>query len=464
MMKIPGKNVVLLTIDSLRADHVSCLGYHQKTTPNIDKIAKKGTVFTQAFANGPNTRQSLLSILTSTYPLMFGGWSCPLSKHRITIAQVLREQGYSTAAIHSNPFLSSYFNYNRGFDFFEDFKRTPLEATSPNKHGIKKIRRKNFARTRAWRKLLEKIPIFRNAYVNRQLQRSVPYQKGDIINEKAFSWLKNNSENFFLWLHYMDPHSPYRPPREFLPRKTTYLKAFFKSPGFMLESELDEFIEASKSLYDAEIRYVDYVIGQFLRKLKELGVLQNTFVIITADHGEEFMEHGKFGHYSDRLYDELIHVPLIIAGNGIMEDLLVRDPVALVDLSPTILDLLGIEDTPKLFMGRSLFQVLMGEKQVKRKWIISETSGKGKKYLCYRTDKWKYILIFDGKRERQQLYNLQDDPKEKVNVSEKKKTVSKKFRLQLFKHISQKKRVEKMARKRTKISRRIRSLKKLGKI
>lgn len=470
-MKTSRKNVVLITIDSLRADHVSCFGYHRKTTPNIDRFAKKGVLFTQAFANGPGTPQSFISILTSTYPLMFNGWKGRLSIQRKTIAQVLKRHGYATAAFHSNPYLSSYFNYNRGFDLFEDFLHESSEKASSD-ISIKYMVGKLMTLRKIWRnlpraKILEKLPPLREAYVRYKLQSELPYRKAEIINRKAFSWLSRNKENFFIWLHYMDVHSPYRPPKKFLPCSSIYCKALIPISSDLLfdfsKDEIYEIVEGRKILYDGEIRYIDYFIGQLFRKIKEIGVWADTFVILTADHGDEFMEHGDFGHHH-KLYDEILHVPLIISGPGIKEGHRINDPVGLIDISPTILDLLGINDIPESFMGKSLVPFLRGRSPSKKRVIISETSHEGKTYLSYRTHKWKYIYVFDEKGWTHKLYDIQKDPKEKENISEKEKNVCNKLRYRLFEHMSQKTEIERIICRRLKLSQRIMSLKESGKI
>lgn len=476
-MRLGRKNVILLTIDCLRADHLGCLGYPRNISPNLDEFAKKGVRFDLAFSNGSGTPQSFTSILTSTYPLMYGGYKGPLSKERITIAETLKKHDYSTAAFHSNPHLSSYFNYDRGFDLFEDFLNgRSNEATST----VAKIRARAQIKAGAKKvlnKLVEKFPDVREAlefYRNMEtvfkwISGDMPYKRADFITGKALSWLKNNQDGFFLWLHFMDTHHLYVPPADFLPKAMNWWTVFkvnytfivrARTPGSISKKELMELI----NLYDGEIRYVDHNLGLFLDKLQEMGIwLDNTYFIVTADHGEEFMEHGGLSH-GGKLYDELIHVPLIICGPEIKENTVVKDPVSLLDLSPTIIDLLDIQEMPKSFMGSSLFPILKGQQGRRPIGVISEGLGRKGRLLSYRTNEWKYILAIHEEGMQNELYNVRTDPKEMQGLSEKEKSRCAEFKSKLLKHISMEEKMGKTLSEKLKIKQRIRTLKRIGRV
>ena len=221
-------NLILITVDCLRSDHTSCLGYSKKITPEIDKIAKKGALFTQAISTGSWTSFSFPSILTSTFPLMHEitsqktkgihfpmrqkvmVWNVIRLKNVIGLAEVLKKKGYSTAGFHSNPYTSPYFNYGKGFDCYEDLgQRLDIKSSAQ----LSKVNRwKKFILNKL-SQLSGKFCWFRAWYRvylrRRHLMYSPPYANADLTTEKGFSWLKKNSRGFFLWLRYMDPHRPY---------------------------------------------------------------------------------------------------------------------------------------------------------------------------------------------------------------------------------------------------------------
>jgi len=198
-------NLILLTIDCLRADHLSCLGYSKKTTPNLDNLASASALFTQAISVGSSTPSSFIAMFTSSYPLMYGGklW---ITDSRTTLAQVLKEHGYHTAAFHSNPWISSYHGYHKGFDTFDDsFQKGWRESLMRKPKGL--IKRIGGINSKLY-ELLSKV------YVATMVDK--PYAKAEVLNKEAISWLKDNANNFFLWLHYMDVHEPYFPPKRII--------------------------------------------------------------------------------------------------------------------------------------------------------------------------------------------------------------------------------------------------------
>ncbi len=428
---------------------MSCLGYSKRTTPNLDGLASAGMLFTQAISVGPCTPPSFISIFTSTYPFMYGGklW---LTDSRTTLAQELKEHGYHTAAFHSNPWLSSYHGYHKGFETFDDSipqsrRKSPLSKPSKPKELIKDTIGTN---GRLYEFLFRIYRFLSRIYVGFVAHR--PYGKGEGLNRKAISWLRGNPSNFFLWLHYMDAHEPYIPSSRFTSMLKTHhiLKLTTKArnlPGSILPQELNELID----FYDAGITYIDKMIGSLLRKLERRNILDNTFVIVTADHGQQFLEHGYHGHgdhgYDKCVYDELIHVPLIITGPGI-ESKVISDQVSLLDLAPTILDMLGI-GKPKAFLGNSLLPLLRAQRVgVRNPEAISEVDTLRRDYskrfriqfdsrrrrLSLRTVKWKYIYTEGGEDE---LYHLESDPKETQNMIDVEPEIATGLRDRIMAHI-----------------------------
>ena len=412
-------NVLLITIDCLRVDHLSCFGYHKNISPELDSLAKEGVMFTQAITNGPSTPASFPSILSSTYPLMYNDYP-KISERRTLISEILKEHGYKTAGFNSNPYLSKYSNYNKGFDFFEDYLSRKSEDISFRKKILNKLREYDslYAIMKKINNIKKKIDI-----ENKNSPLNLPYQRADRVNADSLAWLEQNQDGFFLWLHYMDTHHPFYPPKEFskfnIKQMEEAEKYLIENPDVLDEKILNNLI----SLYDETIQYVDYCLGKLFLELKNKNLWDSTLIIITADHGEEFKEHGDFSHIA-KLYDELIHVPLIIKGSQIQSNISIDNIVSLIDLAPTILDYLHLPPCKK-FVGESLLPLILNDNgPYSKKWVISETlrsNGKvslsikeGKGIISIRTEGWKYIINEDTKE--RELYDLNKDPKETINL------------------------------------------------
>lgn len=451
-------NIVLITIDSLRTDHMSCYGYHRKTTPNIDEFSKKSIVFTNAFANGHNTSTSFPAILSSTYPLMYQDCTShyfkPLSRERVMIAEILKQNKFLTAAFHSTPLLAQYYGYHRGFDTYQDLGASEVRdekiarAHSQNKKGFinstKSALKKKVKNNIIYKKYLKKIL---NRIKPEQTSINLPYQRAEVINEAIFSWLKHNHSKFFLWVHYMDPHYPYIPPVNYINKFTTYtpnvheLKKLWNHASMSLSPEdiSNKNIKKMFDLYDAEINYLDHNIKLLLDKLKIDNIYDNTMIIITADHGEEFKDHGEFSHWP-KFYDELIHVPLIIKLPNVNEGRIIEDISQHIDIPPTILGRFNIKK-PNNYQGIDLLSELNNKTKIKginERGVISETlvnnrriskDGIGKIITSYRTKKWK--LIINNETNSKELYNLNNDPEEKINIYEKNHHIVKKYEKKL---------------------------------
>ena len=399
-------NCILVTIDCLRPDFLGCYGHGSFASPNIDYLAHKGILFASAFANGVGTPAAFPSILASIYPTMCGH-KLGIWNH-LTIAEVLRKSGYVTAAIHSNPYLSEYFGYDKGFDSFyylvphKEEKRVsvrlgPLKSFLSKKY-LSKV-------TDALKKL--STPIHRR----KSLHQS-PYADADVVTKTTLQWIRRyRKENFFLWIHYMDLHFPHRYfpstkyPSNISEKDVVLVNMMYSNPKFVNEDNISKL----KRIYEAELRFVDAMIGIIIRELNRLGIFDKTSIIITSDHGEEFFEHGKIGH-DPRLYDELIHIPLIIYSSELKREKgkRVTELCSQIDISPTILDLLG-EHKQGCFLGRSVIPLISGE--YSNKYIISEAPTEPNKIeinlqlrkVALRTSNWKFIWSANGRHE---LYNL----------------------------------------------------------
>ena len=272
-------NVLLISIDTCRADHLSCYGFHRHTTPHIDALASHSTRFENAIAATPITLPSHATMLTGTIPPFHGvhdNADYRLADSHVTIAEILKEQGFATAAFISAIVMKSKYGLDQGFDLYNDHFDQSLETVT------------------------------------------VPHRRGDEVSKYALKWLEqHHREPFFLFLHYYDPHWEYQPPE---PYASKY----------------------ADDLYAGEIAYTDACIGQILTRFKELGVYDSTLIVITSDHGEMLGEHGEFTHQYF-IYQGVLRVPLIIKQPGQDQANVVKDFVGVVDLLPTICGRLNIE-------------------------------------------------------------------------------------------------------------------------
>jgi arylsulfatase A-like enzyme len=342
-----------------------------------------------AYANGPNTRHSVPSFLSSTYPLLFLNEVQSQRFHpgRKSAAEIFKNHGYTTAAIHSNPYLSRYYGYDRGFDYFNDFLLGQVEDELPRNAASKGIH-----------EILKGL----KAIVMGQL----PHENGNTINNTAIQWLNEAHQPFFLWLHYMDAHMPYVPPNKSLvdlglPTSSRFRKIWLgrKIDNVKLRDEIqDDEIPGYINLYDGCIRYSDDMLNSCIQYIEKL--YPDTLFVITADHGEEFHEHIGLSHL-EKLYDELLHVPLIFYGKKVKPKR-IKKMVSLVDMLPTILDLLNLESSKNL-QGTPLLKA--------PEYVIAEAY-KDSRITAYRDSQWKYI----ESENKKELFNLQDDPSETQNI------------------------------------------------
>lgn len=309
-------NIILISIDALRADHLSSLGHHRQTSPVLDSVAEKCVSFTTAFSPSSHTREAIPALLSGRYPDEAVNEKYTLATE--TIASRLEQVGFRTGGFHSNPFVSRAFGFDDGFDVFNDdlyLGQNKLIA---------------FAQ-RAYDKL-----------------RNRHYARADEINKRSLNWVDSLDEGpFFLWNHYMDVHGPYAPPnqyRRFTDNSISDKKAqkiyqrSIKSPDSITDEQQDLLID----LYDSEIRYLDEHLGNLFEELENRDLFSNSMVIITSDHGEVFGEHGYYEH-PRYPYRELLHVPLFISTPN-NRQIIYDDPVSTLDIVPTILEECSISD------------------------------------------------------------------------------------------------------------------------
>jgi len=417
-MKQEFQHIFLVSVDCLRADTVGCIG-GGGLTPNIDKLAEEALVFKRAFANGPATTQSFASIFTSTYFLSHG--ALKLKKSFKTLAEVLEKEGFWTVAFHSNPFLSAIFGWNRGF---REYNQLLEGVETPTLSLI----RGDF-KAKAFRYLVQKTGLERSRGLLQFLRKTfyrlhgcqIPYAEGKELNSRVFEWVMNNKEKkFFLWMHYMDPHEPFIPPDEYL--HGNGIQNRNDALLFNILSGLNPSVRQNEELYrlyKSEVAYVDACIGSLQRFLNDHEMSDDSLIVLLADHGQGFMEHGYFVHPPHSLYNELVHVPLMIYGSE--EAQVVSRNVPLLDLAPTILDLLGI-DSPTTFLGRSLLSVEQDPLQERPIFIESAKSDLNNLRFDLRHKIVACIsrnmkLITNGVTNTVEMYDLQRDFNEEHNIA-----------------------------------------------
>ncbi len=348
-------NVLVITLDTLRADHVGSYGYAAAQTPVLDALAARGARFASATTTTPLTLSAHTSLFTGTWPTTHGvrdNTGFYVDDSVTTLAEVLKGRGYRTGGFVGAFVLDARWGIAQGFDhYFDEFDLS--EDVGP---GLDAIQR-----------------------------------RGSEVVDAATSWLgQSAAAPFFAWVHLYDPHTPYDAPAEFA----------------------SQFPATRDGAYDAEIAYADAQVGRLLSTLQAGGRLENTLVVVMADHGEQLGEHREQSH-GFFIYDASVQIPLIMAGPGIAARV-VPDQVRIVDVMPTVLDLLGVE-VPAPVQGASLRPALNGQRQellaFSESWYPRFHYG-WSELQAVRDGRYKFILA-----PRRELYDLTADPKELTNLA-----------------------------------------------
>jgi arylsulfatase A-like enzyme len=420
-------NVLLISIDALRADHTSMYGYDPAVSPHMNALASRGVVFDQAITQAPWTAPSVASFITSLHPTELGivrqhksAADMHVDKMRTTLAEVLHDAGYRTQAYVTNSLLSTDHRFHQGFDDFlvtrhqYQFDLILLRGRTLVKWICGGSDKSSLAR--------QTCKLFDKGY-DQLFDAQLGWGRGALVSEDGINFMRmHKDERFFLWLYYIDPHARYDPPEPFhpLPEEITpgrekTLRNVVKKLHFASETLSPVDLEALVSLYDGEIMYVDALIGQVLDELDRLGLTDRTVIVLNADHGEEFYDHGDFTH-GHALYDELVRVPLIISGPGVEAvGRRVDTQVRMLDMMPTVCELAGVP-IPEEAQGRSLVPFLQGQ-DMEELPAFSEALLRTiyeRKSIRYNG----YKLIHDVERGDVELYDLRADPLEKVNLAE----------------------------------------------
>jgi arylsulfatase A-like enzyme len=310
---LPPRHVILISIDTLRADHLGCYGYTGARTPNIDALAAEGALFENAATAAPLTLPAHSSIFTGRTPLRHGivdNFGFRLPDGETTLAEKLNAHGFATGGFAGAFVLDSRFGVAQGFETYVDRFETPSEsATGLGGH-----------------------------------ERSA-----DQVLPPALEWMAGQGERpFFAFVHFFDPHAPYDPP-----------SAFLEAPG------------SDAARYDAEIAFVDSQVGKLVAFLKERGLYGDSLIVLLADHGESLGEHGESTH-GLFVYDATIRVPLLVRGRGIVPGTRIGAQVRTIDVMPTVLELLGLTPGPEV-EGRSLEPLLVGRSERFRSEPLAES-------------------------------------------------------------------------------------------
>jgi arylsulfatase A-like enzyme len=402
-------NVILLTIDTLRADMLNCYGYNTPLTPNIDRLAASGFRFEQAISGGSWTQAAFPVIMTSSYAAMYGGCLGRLASERPSPVEELATQGYRTGAFSTNPHLSRATGYDRGFQHFSDLAPTEAEPS--------------LRRIKGGQRLLRN-PLFHYGLrlIGNRMRPARLYSSAAEVTDSVCGWLDHVETPFFAWAHYMDLHWPYHleealtHPRDIAQawqdHAIMYDRSNFNGNESITVDQRKHFV----GLYEQSLQYLDAQIGRLMRHLDKVGYDSNTIIILLSDHGEEFLDHGRWGHWESNLYDEILRVPLIIRMPNWSGIQVIRRQVRLLDLMPSILDLCDCP-IPKELMGASMVPLwTQREPEYEGEIAISEMRRDPWHRIALRTEAFKYI--WDSKRPDQpDLYDLQADPAEKQNVS-----------------------------------------------
>jgi arylsulfatase A-like enzyme len=384
-------NVLLVVIDTLRADRLHCYGAPRRTSPHIDALAAQGVLFERAYAAAPWTLPAVASLLTATYPSWHGvrdseGVESRLSEDSTTLPEVLQQAGYETRGYSSHPWISPQFGFGQGFaaDAFRLLREgntdSPKDDAAVTRHAVRWLR----GRPRA----------------------------------------NGQDRPFFLYLHYMGPHTPYAPRRREveallgrMPDRPSFSGWLAELPPERYYNELRRGATDGRltpadrdyqlDLYDTEVSNVDRHLGRVLDTLAETGREQDTLVVVTADHGEAFLEHRSMGH-ADQLYPELLHVPWVMTWPGRAPGR-VAEPVHQVDVMPTILDIVGVPSAAAL---HGVSRARPGEPAT---GFAEASQPDPRRQMKLMRGRYSYIADL-GDESRDELYDVGRDPGETRNL------------------------------------------------
>lgn len=381
------KNVILFTIDTLRRDVFGCYGNKEGLTPFFDSIKDNLMIFNNMYSVGPYTQAAFPGILASGYYMDFTKNPQPvLSPKRLLISEALKKNKIYTAGFHSNPYMSDFFGWKRGWNTFYDGLTGAVDEM-------------------------------------------YPYMRSFVINEKVESWMngylgEDDYEPFFLWMHYMDVHEPYVPEKDNVEKVEPSLAsmtaeemfALYKNTVIPRDVSDSSKVDTLQKLYKAHVYEVDQGARDLFELLKKNEILEDTIIIFTSDHGDEFNDHGGLSH-DGKFFNELVRVPFMIFDTDIKETQYVDQIASNVDIPPTILKMFNLPNDPK-FKGNPILPL----DEYKTRGAFGEAIGKlthqakpSDKPAYYYTD-GKYKITYREEDEKFELYDLVNDVNEKTNI------------------------------------------------
>ena len=375
------KNTILITIDTLRVDMLGVYGSKDNLSPHIDSLKDNMVVFSNPYATGPYTQASFQGILASEYYLEYGKEK-KLNKDKTLISEPLKEQGIFTAGFHSNAYLSYFFGYNKGWEIFYDSMQDDVSDM-------------------------------------------YPFIRGGDINKKVKGFLTNFSfsKPLFLWVHYMDVHEPYIAEEDYLDKidssiKLTKEEMFKMFKDIVLKRDITDprQVDILRKLYMAKVAETDQYLKELFDIFNSHNMLDNSTIILTSDHGDEFSEHGGLSH-DGKMYNELINVPFLVYDKS-LNTATIDTPVSLIDIPPTICSIFGVEPAAS-FKGKSLYPF----ENIKPYTLYGEAMGKiGHKEQD--TDRPIQYMVEDGLKviyrqdgSKWEAYDIEDDPVDNIDIS-----------------------------------------------
>ena len=392
-------NFLIITIDTLRRDGVSYYSDDAAETPNFDAFAGSSLVFDHFYTNAPWTVPSMMTMLTGRYPSVHGTtWETRCTPSLRTLPELLSDSGYRTEAIVATPVITPGHGFIRGFEKFSGPYDAP--ATGVFREAV----------------LIQVINRFNEKFLYKYLFKDTTAT----LTAKALRSIRaDDPRPFFLWLHYLDPHYPYNPPESFIEepyRSDTRVKSFIEVTNWRRPGDISDYTPENETmlreLYRAETEYVDEQLGIIFSELDEKGLTESTVVIVTADHGEEFFEHGKFGHgdQGPSHYTELFAVPFAMrVPDAGLEPRRVGHNVSMIDVAPTVLAMAGVEP-PEGLPGEDLIR--LSESRMKNRYVYADGASLHLEYRSARDE--RYTLIHDG--DVYLLFDREKDDAEKENL------------------------------------------------
>lgn len=360
-------DIILISIDTLRPDHLGTYGYGRDTSPVLDSLAARGATFENAFAQSSWTLPSHVSLMTSTYPAVHqvDTERRSLPESIPTLAESLQAHGYETTGFVSWIYLAAKFGFARGFDRYDELVPPRELQDSSSKHSVRAAG------------IVDSVLVWARESHASRLPLHDPVDRDGSATRDGASGQRNDTRRadsassrrpFFLFVHFFDPHMDYDPPladaRHFDPSIESTdagsydaLKPYIAGISANVPPIPKDVIRRAIDLYDAEIRYTDRELGRLFDGLSELGMLDRAVIVVTSDHGEEFGEHGSMEGHQWTLYDEVLHVPLLVVAPGVGPGSRIPQIVESIDIAPTLLRWAGI-DAPPSYQGRPLHALL----------------------------------------------------------------------------------------------------------